>query len=280
MKTLYNEEGNQILATESIDIRPTYFDWNNPENRGRWEMVYPNVSLMRVDECREILEDRGAELPESENRDTPAETFADVESCREWQDCLTQSDKDYADDFCPMANTYYDIPNSQETAGLMQNRLRNSSMVIVIVDKAPKLATRGIGSNMKWEICEAFMALGFLPPLICCDLPMIESHFNERVLQACTQSIKVKIGQCQHTLNTIKSIEARMQLPNSDTATDTLFVKEITVIDPEIKMPVEVSLYKDKASKGIFGIDSSFLYQQEEEEYVIEPFNWSLVRIR
>jgi hypothetical protein len=39
------------------------------------------------------------------------------------------------------------------------------------------------------------------------------------------------------------------------------FVKEITVIDPDTNLPVEVAIYKDSESGGMFGVDSSYTSQ-------------------
>lgn len=38
------------------------------------------------------------------------------------------------------------------------------------------------------------------------------------------------------------------------------FVKEITVIDPDSNLPVEISIYKHE-NGGMFGIDSSYIEQ-------------------
>jgi len=47
------------------------------------------------------------------------------------------------------------------------------------------------------------------------------------------------------------------------------FVTEITVIDPDSKLPVQVAIYKEQ-SGGMFGVDSSFL--ENTEEPVLSPF--------
>lgn len=48
------------------------------------------------------------------------------------------------------------------------------------------------------------------------------------------------------------------------------FIKEITVIDPDTNLPVEVAIYKEEAG-GMIGIDSSFLSNTDED--VLSPFN-------
>ena len=48
-------------------------------------------------------------------------------------------------------------------------------------------------------------------------------------------------------------------------------ITEITVFDPDSQMFVEVAIYKDPVSGGIFGVDSSFLANTDED--VVSPFS-------
>ena len=54
------------------------------------------------------------------------------------------------------------------------------------------------------------------------------------------------------------------------------FITEITVTDPDTNAPVEVAIYKDIRSGGMFGVDASFLLIEEE---VHEPFNGAVVEL-
>lgn len=56
-----------------------------------------------------------------------------------------------------------------------------------------------------------------------------------------------------------------------------IFIQEVSVTDPESEAPVSISIYKDKTSGGMFGVDSSFLETLEEDENVTEPFNGNKV---
>jgi hypothetical protein len=52
------------------------------------------------------------------------------------------------------------------------------------------------------------------------------------------------------------------------------FVKEITVIDPDTKGEVEITVFKHEQSDGMFAIDSSYLDQCFDDDPVIpDPFN-------
>ena len=50
-----------------------------------------------------------------------------------------------------------------------------------------------------------------------------------------------------------------------------VFIKEVTVIDPDSNAPVELEIWKDQETGGIFGVDSSFL--EAESGYHYNPFS-------
>lgn len=51
------------------------------------------------------------------------------------------------------------------------------------------------------------------------------------------------------------------------------FVCEVEIIDPDTHLPVEVSIYKDRDSKALFGIDGSYILTLSDNEPVSSPFN-------
>lgn len=51
------------------------------------------------------------------------------------------------------------------------------------------------------------------------------------------------------------------------------YITEVTVTDPDSNAPVEVAVYKDPVSGGMFAVDSSFLLTLSDDDPVIEPFN-------
>lgn len=64
-----------------------------------------------------------------------------------------------------------------------------------------------------------------------------------------------------------------MSKPQVNTAT---FIKEISIVDPDTKGTVHVSMFKHEQSGGIFGIDTSFLdqcFDDHERVMVADPLN-------
>jgi len=54
------------------------------------------------------------------------------------------------------------------------------------------------------------------------------------------------------------------------------FVTEITVIDPDSKGEVAIAIYKHDVSGGMFGVDSSFIeqnFEDDEKPTIADPFN-------
>jgi hypothetical protein len=49
------------------------------------------------------------------------------------------------------------------------------------------------------------------------------------------------------------------------------FVKEISVIDPDSKGQVEISIFKH-SNGGMFGLDSSFIDQAMDDDFIVDPF--------
>ena len=58
-----------------------------------------------------------------------------------------------------------------------------------------------------------------------------------------------------------------------------IYVAEVLVIDPDTKMPVELTVYKDSKSGGMVGVDACFVAQEEPEE-MQSPFgNYTLMLV-
>ena len=49
--------------------------------------------------------------------------------------------------------------------------------------------------------------------------------------------------------------------------TQSKFIQEIMVIDPDTNLEVHVSIYKEIQSGGMFGVDSSYIENEDDGEF-------------
>jgi hypothetical protein len=51
------------------------------------------------------------------------------------------------------------------------------------------------------------------------------------------------------------------------------YIQTVSVLDPDSLASVDVSIYKDLESHGLFGIDSSYILTLSDNDPVKNPFN-------
>jgi hypothetical protein len=92
----------------------------------------------------------------------------------------------------PMMNYYYPLPFDPSDTAIAE--LANLPLCVVYVDEDPALALTGGGMDLSWEICEAFMRLGCLPPLHFAGLPAMagrgENADDLRIILICEQAVE------------------------------------------------------------------------------------------
>jgi hypothetical protein len=84
---------------------------------------------------------------------------------------LFSPDEEDGEEDGPMMNYYYELPVFNQIESEAAAKLDGLPLCLVEVDDRYALALTGGGMDLSWEICEAFMRLGYLPPVSFCDLP-------------------------------------------------------------------------------------------------------------
>jgi len=113
----------------------------------------------------------------------------------------------------PMMNYWYpcDIDDTERAA----KRIVDLPLCVVIVDGKTGLALTGGGMDLSWEICEAFMRLGFLPPLHFADLPAMAgrgtSSKDKWIARGCMRSCKVAASWAKRTGERVREMLARAE---------------------------------------------------------------------
>lgn len=83
-------------------------------------------------------------------------------------------------------------------------------LCLVVVDEQYGLALTGGGMDLTWEIVEAFVTLGFLPPLDCARPPRMAGYKltrkREHLLSACRGSAKFAIRRAKYLIDDINAV--------------------------------------------------------------------------
>ena len=97
----------------------------------------------------------------------------------------------------PMMNFFYPCPDldPEEAARAIAHL---PLCVVVMEDGETGFALTGGGMDLSWEICAAYIACGFAPPLEYCDLPNMAGRGRHKdtalILAACQRSCEIAEG--------------------------------------------------------------------------------------
>lgn len=146
------------LSVDAVDVKPVDIDWRERlgDSLDGWRVIAPPV----CDVCG-----KPADLSfECENK---PRTFEEGDWCQD-ETCDGRYEADV--NAQPMMNYYYPLPFDGDAQGASE-RIEDLPLVVVeFVDGSHCLALSGGGMDFSWEICEAYMRLGFLPPFHFCRL--------------------------------------------------------------------------------------------------------------
>jgi len=121
----------------------------------------------------------------------------------QWEIPFEQTDEELDNgDWDPMMSYYYLIPEYEQEISddELKERLGMAgsiTLVYFIESNTYALALSGGGMDLSWDICRAFIFLGYLPPTHFCRLPQFAGMDFSRpenaiVLAACHRSLEVK----------------------------------------------------------------------------------------
>jgi len=108
----------------------------------------------------------------------------------------------------PMMNYWYPLEGIDRWQAA--RALVDLPLVAVEVAGETGLALSGGGMDLSWEICEAFMLLGFLPPLHFTDLPGMagrgQSESDKAVVAACQRSNRIASERAERRIARLAAI--------------------------------------------------------------------------
>jgi hypothetical protein len=113
------------------------------------------------------------------------------------EDCeLFEQDQEFETAEGPMMNYSYPLEQGFATHEHDVRVLDGLPLCIVRFENGDQeLALTGGGMDLSWEICEAYIRLGYLPPLHFADLPRMgsrgQSDRDQRIVEACIRSAEI-----------------------------------------------------------------------------------------
>lgn len=198
------------LSAAAIDSKPVGQSWEyetwepvSSAESGVWDyreattcdecgavILYPDDHRARLVDVNDepVAGDDGEPITAAaDDRDDWAELIEDHEEAEDgpysWEECDHHEEDARGLSACegPMMNYYYpvDLRDMDDAA----RRLVDTCLVPVEVDGQTGLALTGGGMDLSWEIADAFVTLGYLPPVHFADLPnMAGMTANDRNL--------------------------------------------------------------------------------------------------
>lgn len=108
---------------------------------------------------------------------------------------LTEEEQE-GDDFMPMMNYCYPLPKDFEMPKNIKEILNEAGSITLIKKMRNDryyLALSGGGMDLSWDICRAYMLLGYLPPSHFCSLPKFagkdyKQPSNKKVIESCLET--------------------------------------------------------------------------------------------
>lgn len=186
------------LSCGAIETAPVDIDWSSPdfEENHFYEAVECDACGAAV-----VISDGGGDC---RHREWDSEAEHKGEPCDGW---LPSADG-------PMMNYWYPVKlrTSVEDAARAISHL---PLCIVEVNGETGLALTGGGMNLSWEVCAAFLALGFLPPTHFAGLPEMggrgASASDRRLIRACEESFRVSMSWAQSGISRLKELRRTMR---------------------------------------------------------------------
>ena len=160
------------LYYSMIDVQPVNFDWSEGYTE-KWDYL----ALSCCEKCGKEITGRNGEAHNDLDPDSDCDGYV-------------------PENEGPMMNYYYPLPEFDGDTMDAAKKLINTPLVIVeFLDSGDyALALSGGGMDLSWEICEAYMRLGYLPPAHFCRLPQMAGRGTGQkdrwIIDACERSLK------------------------------------------------------------------------------------------
>lgn len=164
----------------SIDIKPVNIDWSDLESGVDYEWF----EAIECTECKQLILFNDGSEDESDHKDGCDAAFT-VEGGEG-----------------PMMNYFY--PLEDKPGKEAAKKIAHLPLCLLYFEEEDSwgLVLTGGGMDLSWEICEAFMCLGELPPVHFANLPMMSgrgtSEKDKWIIKGCLAAVKAMSLQMKY----------------------------------------------------------------------------------
>lgn len=184
------------LACDALESAPVSIDWSaaHLDYEGDGESGWRYWEGVTCDKCGAVLVLTGG----------GDEDHSDLDSDSKCEGHVGLSEG-------PMMNYWYPVRlRDPEDAA---RKISHLPLCVVEVEGQTGLALTGGGMDLSWEICAAFVALGFYPPTHFAGLPEMggrgTSASDKRLMRACEESFRIAASWASRGIERLRDLRKR-----------------------------------------------------------------------
>lgn len=181
------------LHADYVDTKPIVFDWREHWIEEEWE----SFEAFRCEGCGAVV---APVMGEAHHSDVDYDV-----DCKGYVGCGEG----------PMMNYYYPMEGHAGDPVDDAKRLVDLPLCVVQVDGVYGLALTGGGMDLTWEICEAFMLLGYLPPTHFCSPPSLAgmklTAKTRWIMAGCRRSLMIRRRWLESDLDRLRRLRKEMK---------------------------------------------------------------------
>jgi len=187
-----------MKSWNALYSQPIEFDFQTNHN---WETITPDPDGMEPQDIHVFVG-----------------TFGDIDAYNrmdtlDQERYLEESIEENFDYFVPMINFLYPLPGLNMDPSTAQVRLIGFNVVVVLVDEKPFLAPSACGVNLSWDVCNAYITLGYHPPISFSDLPDMGLSPDRKeiaIIAAMITSVERARSHQSQAISCLRDLEAQL----------------------------------------------------------------------
>lgn len=129
--------------------------------------------------------------------------FGEKSFGEDWEIPMNLTEQEIEDEsWYPLYNYIYCLPDTFQVPDDWRDKLEG--MTIITVNEKYFLGLTSVGQDNSWGICQTYVNLGYFPPIVFSDLPLMSgrgiSSKDRRLISLCKESFYYAIMSCKQSL--------------------------------------------------------------------------------